>query len=106
MGDDRPPRRALRSEEHDESDRKQGTHMGSGKTVYRIVVRGELSERYAGAFEGMEMEAEGGRTILTGEIVDEPHLHGILDRVGSLGLKLLSVESFPAETSNQQASDS
>ena len=80
--------------------------MGSGKTVYRIVVRGELSERYAAAFEGMEMEARSGRTILTGEIIDEPHLHGILDRIGSLGLRLLSVESFPTGTSRQQASDS
>ena len=76
------------------------------RTVYRIVVRGELSERYAMAFEGMEMEAKSGRTILTGEITDEPHLHGILDRIGSLGLRLLSVESFPAETSRQQVSDS
>jgi hypothetical protein len=76
------------------------------RTVYRIVVRGELSERYAMAFEGMEMEARSGRTILTGEIIDEPHLHGILDRIGSLGLRLLSVESFPTETSRQQVSDS
>jgi hypothetical protein len=57
------------------------------------------------AFEGMEMEVESGRTILTGEIIDEPHLHGILDRIGSLGLRLLSVESFPTETSRQQLSD-
>jgi hypothetical protein len=78
--------------------------MGT-RTVYRIVVRGELSERYAMAFEGMEMEVESGRTILTGEIIDEPHLHGILDRIGSLGLRLLSVESFPTETSRQQLSD-
>ena len=68
--------------------------MGTS-TVYRIVVRGELSQRYAVAFEGMEMEVKSGQTILTGEIKDEPHLHGILDRVGSLGLKLVSVESAP-----------
>ena len=68
--------------------------MGTS-TVYRIVVNGELSERYGVAFEGMEMEVKSGRTILTGEIKDEPHLHGILDRVGSLGLKLVSVESAP-----------
>ena len=79
--------------------------MGTS-TVYRIVVRGELSQRYAVAFEGMEMEVKSGRTILTGEIKDEPHLHGILDRIGALGLRLLSVESFPTETSRQQASDS
>lgn len=66
-------------------------------TVYRIVVRSELSDRYAVAFEGMEMEAKDGRTILTGEIIDEPHLHGILDRIGDLGLELLSVHALGEE---------
>jgi hypothetical protein len=66
----------------------------STKTVYQIVVRGELSDRYALAFEGMEMEVEGGRTILTGEVIDGSHLHGILDRIGALGLKLVSVEDI------------
>ena len=67
--------------------------MGT-RTVYRIVVRGELSERYAVAFEGMEMETSRGRTVLTGEIKDNPHLHGILDRIGALGLTLVSVENL------------
>ena len=70
------------------------THMGT-RTTYRIVVDAELSERYAPAFEGMEMKAKGGQTILTGEVIDQPHLHGILDRINSLGLKLVSVESAP-----------
>jgi hypothetical protein len=39
--------------------------MGTVK-VYRIVVRSELGNRYACAFEGMRMETEEGRTILTG----------------------------------------
>jgi len=39
----------------------------------------------------MEMETKGGRTILTGEVIDESHLHGILDHIGALGLKLVSV---------------
>jgi hypothetical protein len=60
--------------------------------VYRIVARSELSERYASAFEGMHMETEGGRTILTGEVKDQPHLFGILQRLNGLGLELLSVE--------------
>jgi hypothetical protein len=68
----------------------------STRTVYRIVVGGELSERYAMAFEGMEMETKSGQTILTGEFIDDAHLHGILDRIGALGLKLVSVESLPA----------
>ena len=64
-------------------------------TVYRIVVRSELSERYAVAFEGMEMEAKYGDTVLTGRIIDQPHLHGILERINGLGLKLVSVEAMP-----------
>ena len=66
----------------------------STRTVYRIVVGGELSERYARAFEGMEMETKSGQTILTGEVIDDAHLHGILDRIGALGLKLVSVEDL------------
>jgi hypothetical protein len=61
------------------------------KTIYQIVVRGELSERYAEAFEGMEMETKSGQTILTEEVIDDPHLHGILNRIGTMGLTLVSV---------------
>jgi hypothetical protein len=70
--------------------------MGRGTgTVYRIVVRSELNSRYAVAFEGMEMETKDGDTVLTGEIIDQPHLHGILARINGLGLQLLSVEALP-----------
>ena len=62
-----------------------GKQAMSKDTVYRIVVRSELSERYAAAFEGMEMETKNGDTILTGEIVDQPHLHGILNRISGFG---------------------
>jgi hypothetical protein len=75
---------------------KRKSHM-CPETVYRIVVGGELSERYAVAFEGMEMETKSGQTILTGKVIDQPHLHGLLDRVGAMGLTLVSVESSPRE---------
>jgi hypothetical protein len=65
--------------------------------IYRIVARSELGERYAFAFEGMRMETEDGRTILTGEVKDQPHLFGILERINRLGLELLSVEALPGE---------
>jgi hypothetical protein len=35
--------------------------------VYRLVVRTELSDRYACAFDGMHMETDNGLTILTGQ---------------------------------------
>jgi hypothetical protein len=82
---------------------KQMIRKGTG-TVYRIVVRSELSDTYAVAFEGMEMETKNGDTILTGEILDQPHLHGILARINGLGLELLSVESFPREPCDNESS--
>jgi hypothetical protein len=62
---------------------------------YRIVVQGELTERFAGVFEGMKMEAEDGQTAITGQIIDQSHLHGILNRISSLGLPLVSVQALP-----------
>jgi hypothetical protein len=76
---------------------------GAGK-VYRIVMRGELSERYAPAFEGMEMETETGRTVLTGQVIDQTQLHGILDRIGGLGLELVSVQSAHAASRDDAGS--
>ena len=65
--------------------------------VYRIVARSELSDRYASAFEGMHMQTEDGQTILIGEVVDQPHLFGVLNRLNGLGLQLLSVQAMPDE---------
>ena len=76
---------------------KQMVSRSSG-TLYRIVVRSELSYKYAVAFEGMEMETKDGYTILTGKIIDQPHLFGILARINGLGLQLLSVQALPEGT--------
>ena len=78
--------------------KSMGKQTMSKGTVYRIVVRSELSERYAAAFEGMKMETKDGQTILIGEIIDQPHLYGILDRINGLGLELLSVQALPEDT--------
>jgi outer membrane PBP1 activator LpoA protein len=72
--------------------RKKGT-----RTVYRIVARSELGERYASAFEGMRMHTEDGQTILTGELKDQPHLFGVLNRINGLGLELLRVHALPED---------
>jgi hypothetical protein len=82
-----------------ESHSKQGTREGMG-TVYRIVVSGELSERFAPAFEGMKMKTKGGQTVLTGYILDQTRLHGILDRISGMGLRLVSVNAVSDEPQN------
>jgi hypothetical protein len=66
---------------------------------YRIVIEGELSERFASEFEGMNLKSGGGKTFLWGEIVDQAHLHGILARIQDLGLELVSVTEVPEGSS-------
>jgi hypothetical protein len=67
-------------------------------THYRIVVRGELSQRYAVAFEDMTLVADNGQTAIIGPVVDQAHLHGLLDRIRDHGLELVSVNATPLPT--------
>jgi len=71
--------------------KRTGSPGATGATTYQIVVRGELSKRYLPAFEGMQLAAGDGRTAITGPVVDQAQLHGLLNRVGDLGLELISV---------------
>ncbi|WP_374022239.1 hypothetical protein [Mycobacterium sp. HNNTM2301] len=62
------------------------------QTMYRICVRGHLSERLGSALEGMRLEAGAAESAFTGEIHDQSQLYGLLDRVRDLGLELISVQ--------------
>lgn len=67
----------------------------STTTPYRIVLRGELTERFRTAFEPFALEWEGGNTILAGDVVDQGQLHELLDRISGLGIELIAVERLP-----------
>ena len=68
-----------------------------GPRRYRIVVAGELSSRFALAFDGMKVRCSGGQTAISGMVVDQSQLHGLLDRIGELGLELVSVNAVGDE---------
>ncbi len=63
---------------------------------YRIVLRGRLSERFESAFEGMALESGPNQTVLVGEVRDQAHLYGLLDRLRDFGIELLAVEQAGA----------
>jgi hypothetical protein len=60
--------------------------------VYQIRIGGHLSWQWTDWFGGMAITLEdNGDTLLTGPVVDQAALHGLLRRVRDLGLPLLSV---------------
>jgi hypothetical protein len=65
---------------------------GGAADVYEIRLRGELDECWSDWFEGFTLTAAGdGTSTLTGRAVDQAALHGLLRRVGDLGVTLISV---------------
>jgi len=72
--------------------------------VYEIKVEGHLGFEWTDWFGGMTLALEeGGNTLLTGPVIDQAALHGLLKKVRDLGLPLVSVnrvESDQADTLN------
>lgn len=72
----------------------------TGQGVYRIVVRGRLDESWSNWFDGMAIASVDGLTELTGAVVDQSALHGILTRIRDLNLTLVSVDLVQSKSNN------
>ena len=62
---------------------------------YEIRVRGRVSEAALTALEGMDADLAPAETVLHGPVTDQTGLHGLLDRIQSLGLELIEVRRLP-----------
>jgi hypothetical protein len=64
-------------------------------TVYKIRIKGHLGPEWSDWFEGLTITLEeNGDTLLTGAVLDQAALHGLLKKVRDLGMPLLSVCSL------------
>ena len=65
--------------------------------VYQIRIKGHLGPQWTEWFEGMAVtREENGDTLLTGPVIDQASLHGLLKKVRDLGMPLLSVSRVDA----------
>lgn len=65
---------------------------------YQIRLKGQLNARWADWFDGMTITlADNGDTLLSGPVVDQAALHGLLKKVRDVGLTLLSVNFVKPE---------
>jgi hypothetical protein len=78
--------------------------LASNDQYYEIRLKGHLDSQWADWFEGLTITLEeDGNTLLTGPVIDQAALHGLLKKVRDLGLPLVSVspvEPGPADQSD------
>jgi hypothetical protein len=60
--------------------------------LYEIRVKGSIGDPLLESFEGLDARIKPAETILRGPVIDQPALHGILDRIQALGLELIEVK--------------
>jgi hypothetical protein len=67
-------------------------------TFYQIRIKGHFDATLADWFEGLTISnQEDGEAVLSGRLLDQAALHGVLIRISNLGLKLISVNAVPEE---------
>jgi hypothetical protein len=86
-------------------DAASGNQRESG--IYEIRLKGHLDQRWADRFDGLTITLDdNGETRLTGPVVDQAALHGLLRKIRDLGLPLVAVsqvEPKPAQDPHAQA---
>jgi len=71
---------------------------------YEIRLMGQLDSQWADWFDEMTITfEEDGTTLLTGPVVDQAALHGLLKKIRDLGLTLISI--CPGRSDNSNSSD-
>ena len=78
-------------------------HDADQPRVYQIRIKGHLGVEWADWFEGLTITLEeDGDTLLTGPVVDQSALHGLLKKVRNLGMPLVSVSQVQSDETHSK----
>jgi hypothetical protein len=67
-------------------------------TYYEFRINGHLESTWSDWFDGLAISnLENGEAMLSGYLVDQAALHGVLKRISNLSLTLISVNPVPEE---------
>lgn len=93
-------------------DRNPDTTTGSPSAghdpipYYEIRVKGRLAPRWSAWFDGLTIDTNtaDGTTAISGPIVDQAALHGLLQKLRDIGLTLISLTELPSNTPTEPRS--
>jgi hypothetical protein len=69
--------------------------------IYQIRIQGHFNPQWQGWFDGFTLSAhDSGDTLLTGAIVDQSALHGVLRKIRDLGIPLISLSVLSSNTND------
>lgn len=78
---------------------------GSQPELYQIRLKGHLDSQWTDWFDGLTVTLEeDGNTLLTGPVIDQAALHGLLRKVRDIGMILISVNPLPVRNQQSQVS--
>ena len=86
------------------SDKQTFEEKHNQQQCYEIRIKGHLDDRWADWFDGLTITLEeDGDTLLTGPVIDQAALHGLIKKVRDLGMPLLSVNFvYPGQAETQE----
>jgi hypothetical protein len=76
-----------------------------GSTVYQIRLRGQLGPLWSDWFDGLAITWDGADTLLTGEVIDQSALYGVIRRIRDLGVTLISINRLEAGAGPDQGTN-